>query len=238
MSKHTHTGRPRHSHIRAITISAPERSRVTSCSYRLGHEPPSHLRATPQLDSPLDSTTRWEFAILTTANPLKTESELAKQVRDSGTKLGIASPEEVHKLIATGVRTILTSSPSGDHNELSIEEFISGHDPKELPNPGIDQSDTAAILYSSGTTGTSKGVILTHANFISIMKLLKWSVDVTSSQNDVFLCFIPMFHIYGLAFFGPGLFCSGVATVLMPRFDFRLMLEAIQTHQVNNVIPQ
>ncbi|XP_052198311.1 probable CoA ligase CCL5 [Diospyros lotus] len=173
-------------------------------------------------------------AILTTANPLSTESETAKQVSDSGAKLGIASPEEAHKLLSTGLPTLVTCRPSDD-GSLSIEELIESCDPLELPKHELTQSDTAAILYSSGTTGTSKGVLLTHENFIAIMKLLQWSVEVSSSQNDVFLCFIPMFHIYGLAFFGLGLFCSGITTVVMQRFDFQAMLEAIQTHRINNI---
>ncbi|GFS46106.1 OPC-8:0 CoA ligase1 [Actinidia rufa] len=173
-------------------------------------------------------------AVLTTANPLNTESEIAKQVRDSGAKLGIASPEEEHKLVPTGLPTLLTSRTS-DHCSLSIEELIESCDLVELPPPQLTQSDTAAILYSSGTTGTSKGVILTHANFISTMTLLKWCVEASSSQNDVFLCFIPMFHIYGLNFYALGLFCSGVTTVVMQRFDFQGMLDAIQTHRVNNI---
>ncbi|XAR72153.1 hypothetical protein NMG60_11018694 [Bertholletia excelsa] len=176
-------------------------------------------------------------AVLTTANPLNTESELAKQVRDSGAKLGIASPEEAHKLLATKLPTFLTSSPAGaNEGELTVEELIEGCvDSVELPRPELTQSDVAAILYSSGTTGTSKGVQLTHQNLISIMTLLKWSVKVSNSQNDVFLCFIPMFHIYGLAFFALGLFCSHITTVVMQRFDFQAMLGAIQTHRVNNI---
>ncbi|XP_024167799.1 4-coumarate--CoA ligase-like 5 [Rosa chinensis] len=177
-------------------------------------------------------------AILTTANPLNTESEIAKQVRDSGAKLAIASPEEVHKLVPTGVPTIVTSRPSnGTDNSLSIEELIESCDPipTELALARPTQSDTAAILYSSGTTGTSKGVVLTHANFIAIMTLLKWSVDETSAQDDVFLCFIPMFHIYGLAFFALGMFSTGSTIVLMQRFEFKAMLDAIQTHKVNNI---
>ncbi|PKI34873.1 4-coumarate--CoA ligase-like 5 [Punica granatum] len=176
-------------------------------------------------------------AILTTANPLNTGLEIAKQVRDSGAKLAIAAPEEALKLGPTGVPTILTTR-TGDESSVCVEELIEccepAHDlPQDGPRP--TQHDTAAILYSSGTTGTSKGVILTHGNFISIITLLRWSVNATSSQDDVFLCFIPMFHIYGLAFFGLGLFCSGVTTVVMPKFDFGAMLDAIKAHQVNNI---
>ncbi|XP_071734602.1 probable CoA ligase CCL5 [Rutidosis leptorrhynchoides] len=172
--------------------------------------------------------------VLTTANPLNTESEIAKQVLDSGATLAIADPNELHKLVLTKVPTLLTCrSLNGD--EFSVEELIECCEPTELPETRSTQSDTAAILYSSGTTGVSKGVILTHSNFISIMTILKWSVDKTSAINDVFLCFIPMFHIYGLVFFALGLFSSGTTTVIMRRFDFQGMLEAIQTHKVNNI---
>lgn len=172
--------------------------------------------------------------VLTTANPLNTESEINKQVSDSGAKLAIATPGEVHKLVKTKVPTLLTSR-SGDENDLSVEELIECCEPMELPETRPTQSDMAAILYSSGTTGVSKGVILTHANFISIMTLLIWSADRHSASNDVFLCFLPMFHIYGLAFFALGLFCTGCTTVLMTRFDFKGMLEAIHAHKVNNI---
>nr|XP_043635008.1 probable CoA ligase CCL5 [Erigeron canadensis] len=172
--------------------------------------------------------------VLTTANPLNTASEIAKQVLDSGAKLAIVAPGETHKLVSTKVPALLTSRPSSG-DELSVEELIECCEPMELPETQSTQSDTAAILYSSGTTGVSKGVLLTHSNFISIMTLLKWSNDKTSAKNDVFLCFIPMFHIYGLAFFALGLFCCGTTTVIMKKFDFKDMLEAIQVHKVNNI---
>ncbi|KAF3434101.1 hypothetical protein FNV43_RR25204 [Rhamnella rubrinervis] len=174
-------------------------------------------------------------AILTTANPLNTESEIAKQVSDSGAKLAISAPEELHKLTPTGVPTVLTSKLASKDESLTIEELIEACEPVEIEQERPTQSDTAAILYSSGTTGTSKGVILTHANFISVMTLLKWCVEVSKAQQDVFLCFIPMFHIYGLAFFGLGLFCSKTTTVLMQKFDFKAMLDAIETYKVSNI---
>ncbi|XP_011031616.1 PREDICTED: 4-coumarate--CoA ligase-like 7 [Populus euphratica] len=173
-------------------------------------------------------------AILSPANPVNTKSEISKQIQDSGAKLVISSPEELHKLLEIGVPTLVTTRESNG-DSLSVEELIEYSDPLELPQVGITQSDTAAILYSSGTTGTSKGVILTHSNFIAVMTLLKWSVFATSSQNDTFLCFIPIFHIYGLAFFGLGLFCAGITTVLMRRFDFQAMLDAVQAYKINNI---
>ncbi|KAJ0046999.1 hypothetical protein Pint_05947 [Pistacia integerrima] len=175
-------------------------------------------------------------AILSPANPINTESEIVKQVSDSGAKLIISAPGELHKLKQVTVSTIITSHNNQSKNEsVSVEELIECCDPTELPKSELTQSDTAAILYSSGTTGTSKGVILTHSNFLSIMVLMKWTVNVTDSQNDVFLCFLPMFHIYGLAFFGLGLFCSGVTVVVMQKFDLTAMLDAVKVHKVNNI---
>ncbi|RVW97622.1 4-coumarate--CoA ligase-like 5 [Vitis vinifera] len=94
-------------------------------------------------------------AVLTTANPLNTQSEISKQVDDSGAKVAISAPEELH-------------------NDPALD----------LPPAQMSQSDTAAILYSSGTTGTSKGVILTHAKFIAMMTLLKWNYHCRDAKVD------------------------------------------------------
>ncbi|XVF23490.1 hypothetical protein REPUB_Repub13aG0043100 [Reevesia pubescens] len=157
---------------------------------------------------------------------------LAKQVLDSGAKFAISAPEELHKLIQAGVSTIVTHRHgSNDDSLLSIEELIECCDPCELPAIKVKQSDAAAILYSSGTTGTSKeGVILPHSNFITTVRLVRWYAEGTSSKDDIFLGFIPIFHIYGL-----GLFCAGITTVLMQRFEFQVKVNAIQAYKVNNI---
>lgn len=108
-------------------------------------------------------------AVLTTVNPLNTASEIAKQVKDLGAKLAIVTPEEVHKLLPT-VPTLLISRDKDDV-ALSIVELIDYCEPLELPSARPALSDTAAILYSSGTTGASKVVDITHSNLISIVSL-------------------------------------------------------------------
>lgn len=61
------------------------------------------------------------------------------------------------------------------------------------------QFDVAALLYSSGTTGKSKGVILTHRNFISASLAGTSDQDRYGEVNNVFLCFLPMYHVFGLS---------------------------------------
>ncbi|KAG5040270.1 hypothetical protein JHK82_012395 [Glycine max] len=79
---------------------------------------------------------------------------------------------------------------------------------------------------------------LTHANLISIMRLLLWYADVCGSQDDVLLAFILMFHIYGLVFFGLGLLCVGVTTISMLKYDFEAKVDAIQKHKVGPAEPE
>lgn len=158
-------------------------------------------------------------------------------MQDSGAALAVVSPDQLPKVVATGISTVLTHhSGAGSGEWISVEDLINGGEPMgEGEIPEMRHSDTAALLYSSGTTGASKGVMLTHGNIIAVVALLKWSVEVTASSDDTFLAFLPMFHIYGLAFFALGLFAANCTVVTMPRFDLRAMLSAVQRHRVNNI---
>lgn len=161
-------------------------------------------------------------------------------MENSGATLAVVSPDQLPKVVATGISTVLThqsgGSVVGSDEWISVEDLINGGEPMEEGKiPEMRQSDTAALLYSSGTTGASKGVMLTHGNIIAVVALLKWSVEVTASSDDVFLAFLPMFHVYGLAFFALGLFAANCTVVTMPRFDLRAMLRAVQRYRVNNI---
>jgi 4-coumarate--CoA ligase len=92
----------------------------------------------------------------------------------------------------------------------------------------IHQSDIAALLYSSGTTGESKGVILTHGNFIAAATMVTADQYLRNEGRNVFLCFLPMFHIFGLAVITYGQMCRGNTIISMGRFELDVVMKAIQ----------
>ncbi|HWC00036.1 MAG TPA: AMP-binding protein, partial [Bryobacteraceae bacterium] len=92
------------------------------------------------------------------------------------------------------------------------------------PLPTLTGDSPAAIVYTSGTTGVSKGAILTHHNFAAnaVNLLTCWQI----SAADRFLLTLPLFHVHGL---GNGLHCwlmSGCRTRLLERFDHRTVVAA------------
>ena len=94
----------------------------------------------------------------------------------------------------------------------------------------LHQDDNALILFSSGTTGESKGVVLTHRNIIA-MCLIMTSERVDAGLNSVVLHLLPMFHVFGLMVTLANL-ARGSTVVMLPRFDFLAMLEAIQKYRI------
>ena len=114
------------------------------------------------------------------------------------------------------------------HDCLPYEELIAG-DPAEPP--GVDQHALAAISYTGGTTGTPKGVMLSHANLLA--NALHNLVATGHRRETRFLNVCPMFHVAGIA----NLYaCAwvGAVQVVLPRFDPAAVLAAIERERITH----
>ncbi|MFI8492380.1 class I adenylate-forming enzyme family protein [Peribacillus butanolivorans] len=104
-----------------------------------------------------------------------------------------------------------------------------GRNHKILKTPKVENDDICVILYTSGTTGNPKGVMLANENVVSISRTAAYKMDC--SPNDVFLIPVPLFHIMGLMFMLRSISCQG-RLVLMEKFKAEKALELIQHEKV------
>ncbi|CAI9095200.1 OLC1v1031088C3 [Oldenlandia corymbosa var. corymbosa] len=181
-------------------------------------------------------------AIATAINPLSSLSEIKKQVLDCKPSFGFCSPERVGEFSPLGFPVIgvpsteFLMSESQHYKDSDFLKLISS-DPNSAPRPKINQQDAAAILYSSGTTGSCKGTVLTHGNFIaSVVQFVRFeaSTYAESPSTNVYLASLPMFHVYGLALFVMGLLSLGTRIVVMRKFDADEMIRAIDKYGVTH----
>ncbi|XP_050377411.1 4-coumarate--CoA ligase-like 6 [Argentina anserina] len=184
-------------------------------------------------------------AVVTTMNPLSSVVEVSKQIKDSNACFAFTGLENVDKLQALGITVIVV--PGNVMLDVKKEVFSVFYELIDgefdlAPMPVIKQQDTAAILFSSGTTGVSKGVLLTHGNLIATVELFvrfEASQYEYSSLKNVYLSVLPLFHIYGMALVVVGLLSLGSSLVVMKKFDVNEVVAAIDRYKVTHfpVVP-
>jgi acyl-CoA synthetase (AMP-forming)/AMP-acid ligase II len=94
----------------------------------------------------------------------------------------------------------------------------------------VDLDDVVVLPYSSGTTGLSKGVMLTHRNLVSNIE--QSLAAITLHDDDAFVAVLPFFHIYGMQVLMNMGLRAGATIVTMPRFDLEQFLSLHQEHQL------
>lgn len=178
-------------------------------------------------------------AVVTTMNPLSSVPEIRKQITDCNPCIVFSVLGNSHKLESLTIPVIYVPENSDSFKgkkEIEFYKLIYGHSDLGF-RPVIRQEDTAAILYSSGTTGSSKGVILTHRNFISMVehfvRFEATQYEYSSSKN-VYLAVLPMFHVYGLSLFVMGLLSLGSTIVVMRRFDPNDIVNVIDKYGITH----
>ncbi|BFG32339.1 hypothetical protein CerSpe_186130 [Prunus speciosa] len=171
--------------------------------------------------------------VVSPANPIGSESEIAYQVRLTRPAIAFATSATAHKLPKDELRTIiLLDSPEF----LSMLNRVGSSDTRPEFGVEVSQTDSATILFSSGTTGRVKGVLLTHRNFIGLLAglhALRLEPDPTlPKEQAVSLFTLPLFHVFGF-FMLVRAVAMGETLVLMERFDFEAMLRAVERYKVS-----
>ena len=84
---------------------------------------------------------------------------------------------------------------------------------------GLKCTDTAVILYSGGTSGVQKGILLSHLNFNALAEQTAANGTESILPGDTMLAVLPMFHGFGLGVCIHTAIAKGVTVILVPRFD-------------------
>ncbi|XP_016466127.1 putative CoA ligase CCL5 [Nicotiana tabacum] len=178
-------------------------------------------------------------AIITTTNPLNTPREINKQIKDSNPVISFTIPELLPKLVDSNLPIILINSQTtnltqkGNFNFKivgNLENLIQKKPVQSRLKERVTQDDTATLLYSSGTTGASKGVVSSHRNLIAMVQTIVGRFKLDEGEQT-FICTVPMFHIYGLAAFAAGLLASGSTIVVLSKFEMDEMLLSIHKYK-------
>ena len=175
---------------------------------------------------------------VTTVNPTYTAEELASQLRDSRARFLITLGPFLDKAKAAaeaagGIDEIFTFD--GAPGSTPFAELMSAEELAPDERPKIDPAkDLVALPYSSGTTGVSKGVMLTHRNLVANMAQLKGTDSLCRAitERDNLMAVLPFFHIYGLGVIMNYALSRGATLVVHQRFDLERFLESIQEHKV------
>lgn len=122
----------------------------------------------------------------------------------------------------------------GDSLPLSGDRFTQAirQQPADFDSASTLESDTAVILYTSGTTGRAKGAELTHSNLVlnalGSVQLFNSSVE----RPDRHLVTLPLFHTFGSTVQMNAGFALGATLVLVPRFDAKLAISLMQKYAI------
>ncbi|MBS0296000.1 MAG: malonyl-CoA synthase [Proteobacteria bacterium] len=175
-------------------------------------------------------------AVFLPLNPAYTLPELEYFVGDAEPALVVVSPERLTAAeeLCRSLGTGRAASLSADGRSGSLIEAAKGQS-GDFEDAAVEDSDLAAILYTSGTTGRSKGAMLSHANLASNALTLKdaWRF----SGDDVLLHALPVYHTHGLFVATNTVLAAGASMIFLPGFDLERIVRLLPEASVFMGVP-
>ncbi|MBR5279926.1 MAG: AMP-binding protein [Clostridia bacterium] len=191
-------------------------------------------------------------------HPLSAEQEIAFYLKDSQSTLAVTLDQFYPKfktiLPETGVHTLIVTSikdalgfpmtlgyaftqgrkigkvPEGE--ALAWNAFLEKGKGATQKLPTVKAADPAVILYSGGTTGTTKGIVLTNLNFNALSQQVI-AANPMFAPGDRMLAAMPIFHGFGLGVCIHTMLTSGGRCVLVPRFTPKSYAKLIGKYRCN-----
>ncbi|WP_119968854.1 AMP-binding protein [Shewanella japonica] len=170
--------------------------------------------------------------VIVNTNPLYTERELIHQFNDSGAKAlvvlsdllptlnNVVSSTGISLVISTHALDLISPQPQIDtpFNKIEFNQMLLEGEQSTFTAVYPKQTDLAALQYTGGTTGLSKGAMLSHRNMLANSAQVKSRIASTMTPGkDVFVAPLPIYHIYAFMVNLVLYFESGSCSVLIPN---------------------
>jgi long-chain acyl-CoA synthetase len=170
-------------------------------------------------------------AVAVTLSSLVKGDELSLLINHSKPKIIFTSDEKLNDLIELKQDKCLEKiiSPKGDMNFQQLLEMGS----ESFNSLDRDRADTAAILYTGGTTGIPKGVLLSHENINAAIHTVVF--NERSNENDRALCFLPFNHVFGQMHVMNATILSVGCLEILPAFDLDRVLYLLGVGRVTKL---
>lgn len=200
--------------------------------------------------------------VVVQTNPLYVERELEHQLVDSGAEIivcldlvypkveAVKEKTSLRHVIVTRIKdylpfpknmiypfiqkknTGMNVKPAYNETCHDFVKLIKQAPAKPDPVEVDPEEDLALLQYTGGTTGAAKGVMLTHANLVAnTTQCIRWMYNINHGE-EVILCALPFFHVYGMTVGMNFAVMDRSKMVILPKFDTKQTLEAIQNQKV------
>lgn len=175
-------------------------------------------------------------ATIVQVNPMYQPDELRYILNDSGAKFIIA-----FEPLAPIVEAVKKDTKLDEIIYASAESASEFHELLQDPGdkvPEVDfnpKEDVAVLQYTGGTTGRSKGAMLTHTNLIANTIQSAIAIKpVSDPGNERVLMVAPLFHVYGMTSGMNLAIYNGNNLIMLPKFDVEQVVQTIETHKTTN----
>ncbi|MBN2241820.1 MAG: AMP-binding protein [Acidobacteria bacterium] len=162
------------------------------------------------------------------------KQEMTDVVRDSRASVIFTSESLCSQLPSADTVPLVRATVVVERDD-TLQALLRGVCPPggQLPRTKTSGDDTAAILYTGGTTGTPKGAMLTHRNLLYSAQNVAYHERMLPSDTGI--CFLPLNHVFAQCHIMHTFFSGCGTLVLFPGFDMDGILEAVSTHAVTRL---